>query len=138
VRFIRYIFVQVVAYGFDMGGFLLMFSVLGMHPVVANLFGKMAAGVFAFFTHRSFTFRLSDEHRHHGQAVRYFVLLGINLPLSAGVLSLVLLVVKYPVAAKFIADVICVLLTYWLSKTYVFISHRKPPANHATPEGPAS
>lgn len=136
MRFVRYVSVQLVAYCFDMGGFLLTLK-LTAAPLIANICGKLMAGMFAFFTHRSFTFRLAGQQRHHRQAVMYFALLGLNIPLSSVVLWLVLHLLKaYPVAAKFLADIICVFLSYWLSKTYVFVNHhRKRPEAHQ-PEQP--
>jgi putative flippase GtrA len=137
MRFVRYVSVQVLAYGLDMGGFLLALK-LTAAPLLANICGKLLAGVFAFFTHRSFTFRLAGHHRHHRQAVMYFALLAFNIPLSTTVLWLVLhLLSAYPVAAKFLADVVCVLLTYWLSKTYVFVSHHRKQSEVPPPEQPA-
>jgi putative flippase GtrA len=136
MKFIRYLAVQVFAYGLDMGGFLLMTYFLETDVIIANVFGKIVAGVFAFFVHRNFTFGVADETNRGHQAARYFMLLVLNLPLSSAALSLmllalnvsllsaalslVLLIVPLPVLAKFIADVICIFVTFWLSKKYVF------------------
>ena len=51
---------------------------------------------------------------------RYFMLLGLNVPLSAGVLGLLLLVIDHPVIAKFLSDIAILTLNFWLSKTWVF------------------
>lgn len=122
MRFVRYLLVQVVAYGLDMGGFLLLFAYLGGDPLVANVVGKLMAGLFAFVAHRSFTFGVAGTGATGQQAVRYFTLLALNIPLSSLVLSVMLWVVPMAVVAKFVADVICVILTYWLSKRFVFLS----------------
>ena len=42
------------------------------------------------------------------------------MPISAVVLSVVLLVNNNPVVAKFLSDVLIVLFTFWLSKSWVF------------------
>lgn len=126
MRFVRYISVQVLAYGLDMGSFLLALGWWGAPPLLANVFGKIVAGCFAFFVHRSFTFNVASGGRQGSQAIMYTLLLALNIPLSAAVLATILAVLPHPVAAKFVSDVICVLATYWLSKRYVF-SGRKPP-----------
>ena len=121
MTFIRYIATQLLAYAIDMGGFLLMLHLGLLSPVAANAGGKIAAGLFAFVTHRHFTFRAGAGEDRMRQAVRYFALLALNVPLSSGVLAVVLLWVHPPAAAKLIADALCVMITYWLSKTFVFV-----------------
>ncbi len=120
MTFVRYIAVQVVAYALDMGGFLLIFNLLATGPITANVFGKILAGVFAFLAHRSFTFGVENGEKAGRQATMYFALLALNVPLSSAALGLVLFAVSSPVLAKLIADVVCVFITYWLSKKYVF------------------
>jgi len=140
-EFLRYVLVQVVAYGLDMGSFLLLVG--GAGPLLANVIAKVLAGTFAFFAHRHITFRLIAEpagqsqtgrvqsgpsqtgHNQPGrQAVRYAMLLAANIPLASLLLLAVLVLVPVPVIAKFIADVICVGLTYWLSRHLVFRAER--------------
>src|SRR6185312_12391201 len=110
MTFFRYVAIQVLAYGIDMGGFL-----LGLHsgllgPLAANVVAKLAAGIFAFTVHRAFTFRTTDPADKMHQAVRYFILLGLNIPLSSGVLAVALRWITMPAFAKFTADVICLAL----------------------------
>lgn len=128
MRFVRYVLVQVVAYGLDMGGFVLFFSFFGVDPLLANVVGKVAAGLFAFAAHRTFTFGVAGAGGTGQQAVRYFALLALNIPISAAVLSVMLWAIPLPVAAKFAADVVCVFLSYSLSKHFVFLG-----ANRAAP-----
>lgn len=129
MRFVRYLSVQVIAYGLDMGGFVLLFSYFGVNPLAANVVGKVLAGGFAFFAHRSFTFGVAGETGAAQQAARYFTLLALNVPLSALALSAMLWVIPTVVLAKFVADMICVFLTYWLSRRFVFRSgDASPPA----------
>jgi putative flippase GtrA len=121
MQFIRYLLVQVIAYGIDMGGFIFLSINFEFNPLFANSISKIFAGLFAFFSHSKFTFEVSNEASYKKQFFRYFSLLALNLPISAFILSIVLLVVPNAVAAKFIADLIVILFTYWLSKSYVFL-----------------
>jgi putative flippase GtrA len=121
MQFVRYLLVQVLAYGLDMGGFVLLFVHFGVAPLIANIVGKILAGVFAFVVHRHFTFEVAETGTRRQQGVRYFALLALNIPLSALVLDVVLRVIPDVVAAKFVADMISVVFTYWLSKRIVFV-----------------
>jgi putative flippase GtrA len=117
-----------VAYALDMGGFLLALHGFGATPLPANVFGKLVAGAFAFFAHRSFTFRVAGQSSPGSQALLYVAVLALNIPLSSAVLAGMLQVVPQPVPAKFVSDVICVVITYWLSKRYVFRRGAAPEA----------
>lgn len=127
MTFVRYVLVQLVAYVIDMGGFLLILKLGIAGWLVANIVSKSMAGLFAFFAHRHFTFSGAKVANSRTQAIKYFILLGLNLPLSTAVLALVLKVLPQPVAAKFIADAVCILVTFWLSKTLVFSKPRSEP-----------
>jgi putative flippase GtrA len=127
MTFVRYGLVQVFAYGIDMGGFLLLLQTQLVGPLVANVIAKVAAGLFAFAAHRHFTFGTGERANTGSQAVRYFALLGLNIPLSSGLLALLMLWIPQPPIAKFIADVVIVAITYWISKLLVF-TPAKPPA----------
>lgn len=120
MQFVRYVLVQVLAYGVDMGAFIVLLQSLDLDPLVANLIGKILAGLFAFAVHRSFTFGL-DKAGTLQQAVRYFTLLALNIPLSAAVLAAMLWVIPLAIVSKLAADVVCVFLTYWLTKRFVFL-----------------
>jgi len=102
--FVRYIAIQVLAYSIDMGVFLASIYLGSLGPIISNTFGKIAAGIFAFLAHRKFTFRLDRKKYKSKQIYRYFVLLGLNVPVSAGVLSAVLLVINDSTLAKFLSD----------------------------------
>ena len=121
MTFIRYIVIQLLAYAIDMGMFLVFFYLGFLGPVVANVLSKIAAGCFAFLAHRKFTFRLENNAHDRNQAIRYFLLLALNVPISAAVLGLLLLIVEHPVMAKILSDVIIVVFNFWLSKTWVFV-----------------
>jgi len=126
VTFARYLLVQLVAYSLDLGSFELLVWSGAAVPVVANLIGKVPAGLFAFVAHRWFTFRAHGSRRMHREAAKYFVLLALNAPLSSLILAL-LLRTSLPVTfAKIAADVLSVGLTFTLTKYVVFT--RRPSA----------
>lgn len=123
MTFAKYIGVQLLAYALDMSSFLLFAFLLDGQHVLANIFSKLFSGVLAFFLHRHFTFE-STETSRKTQAVRYFALLTINIPISSGLLSLALAFIAPPAFAKFLSDTACTAITYWISKVAIF--HRKP------------
>lgn len=120
MTFVRYIGIQLLAYGIDMGMFLVLLLAGSAGPVLANVVAKLAAGSFAFVAHRRFTFRVVDGIPIKGQALRYFILLALNIPVASAILALMLLLVDEPVAAKLISDVIIVGLTYLISRHFIF------------------
>lgn len=119
MTFLRYIAIQILAYVIDMGGFLLLLHAQLLSPILANIFSKLAAGIFAFFCHKHFTFRIAFGDTA-GQGARYFTLLALNIPLSSSVLALQLAWVNEPAIAKITADIICLAFTYLVSKYFVF------------------
>lgn len=123
--FVRYVAIQLLAYGIDMGLFFIVLKSGLSGPIMANVLAKLAAGIFAFIVHRSFTFRVTNSSAIKHQAIRYFVLLALNIPVSSAILASLLVWVATPVVAKFIADIICVALTYTLSKYFIFTDHKK-------------
>ena len=135
MQFVRYLLVQVLAYGLDMGGFILLFAHFDIEPLLANIVSKIIAGVFAFFVHRHFTFGVAETGTKVQQGVRYFALLAINIPLSALILGFVLWVITMAVAAKLFADMIYVVLSYWLIKRLVFIDGAEVKTNVYTDRG---
>ncbi|MBV6750881.1 GtrA family protein [Pseudomonas chlororaphis] len=119
MTFLRYITIQILAYALDMGSFVLLTSTFKNNWVIMNIAGKMIAGIFAFFLHRHFTFE-STQGSKKTQALRYFSLLAINIPFSSALFTIGLHFLDTPTAVKFISDVLCVILTYWISKLFVF------------------
>lgn len=120
-RFIRYLSVQLVGYGLDMGTFILLVTYAAIDPIPANIVGRLLSGVFAFFIHRRFTFHEAEHGAKVQQAMRYFTLMVVNLPISSLILSGTLWLIPWTTAAKFVADVLGVFLTYWLTKRFVFL-----------------
>jgi putative flippase GtrA len=119
-QFGRYLAVQVVAYAIDVGGFLLVLWLFEGFPVLANCAGKIAAGCFAFFAHRMFTFSGARSGDAKAQALKYALLLLANIPVSSAALALLLLVCPVEIVAKVIADTLAVLLTFAISHRFVF------------------
>lgn len=116
--FVRYVGVQVVAYAIDIGSFLLFSMFVG--PVVANVFSKLSAGTFAFIAHRRVTFKVFGQSDGRIQLVKYALLLSLNIPVSSGLLALLLRWLSPPVVAKIVSDVFCVGLTFLASRYIVF------------------
>lgn len=113
----RYVGVQLLAYAVDYGLYAAGLG-LGFTPVASNVAGKIAAGVVAFVLHRHLTFRAQGD-AIGGQALRYALLLLLNLPLSSAALYIALFALP-PYAAKVAADVACVGITFLLSRALVF------------------
>lgn len=126
MTFAKYMGVQLFAYALDMSSFLLFAHLLDGQHILANVFSKLFSGIFAFFLHRHFTFQ-STETSRRTQAIRYFSLLAINVPVSSGVFTLTLTFIVPPALAKFLSDAACTALTYWISKVAIF--HKKAPQN---------
>jgi putative flippase GtrA len=120
MTFIRYVIIQLLAYVVDMMGFILIlkFDIFG--SIIANVIGKSLAGVFGFIAHRNYTFGSNDRADKKRQAIRYFAVLALNIPISTGILSVFLNWINEPVIAKFLADCIVVGLSYLLSKHFIF------------------
>jgi putative flippase GtrA len=119
MTFARYVAVQLVAYALDLGSFLVLLDG-GAGPIPANVAAKILAGGFAFFAHRAFTFGVRGRERIAGEAVRYAVLLALNVPLASGLLAVLLLATTHAPTAKVLADVVCVGLTFVLTRHAVF------------------
>jgi len=126
--FLRYIAIQLLAYIIDLGVFLVALKVGLFGAIVSNIFSKIAAGCFAFVAHRNFTFDSNDSEDRFYQAIRYFLLLLLNIPISSAVLALFLIFIKEEVTAKILADIVGVALIFWLSKSFVFIKKQKDSA----------
>ena len=124
MRFVRYVGVQVATYGVDMGLFLLLYALAGWAAVAANIVAKVFAGVSAYLAHRYFTFEAAREGKHLRQAALYAGLWALNVPLATGLLALFLLAGMPAVAAKFVADVFCVGLNFWVSGKFIFTAGR--------------
>lgn len=124
MSFVRYLIVQLLAYAVDMGGFLIAIKYGFQEPVSANLLGKVGAAVFAFALHRTVTFQVGGSPDGKSQALRYSLLFVLASFLSSLILLAVQTILPFPPLAKFVSDVLCVLLTYQASKSFVFVKSR--------------
>ena len=156
MTFLRYLLIQVLAYGIDMGLFL---SILHLDfnwdgPILANVVSKLAAGCFAFVAHRNFTFAVEGSGFARSQAARYFLVLAVNVPVASAILGLflillplvvnvpmvsailglILLWIPLPVVAKFLSDIVCVSLSYILSKHFIYKVQTPMPDSTVTGE----
>lgn len=121
----RYILVQLFAYTLELGGFSLILFFYAESIFLANIFAKILAGFFAFFSHRKFTFKCAKNQRAEYQGFKYFALLFLNAPISSYVMFAFSVFVTDWLLAKFFADVVCIFMTYLASKTLVFgVSHK--------------
>jgi len=123
MTFFRYIIIQCFAYVMDMASFLWILRFFAADPLVANVVGKLAGGMFAFIAHRNITFQSNHKIDKGAQARRFFMLCLLNIPLSSALFALLLTFIPYTVFAKFLADVSCVFFNYWINKSVVFIAH---------------
>jgi putative flippase GtrA len=129
MTFLRYLLIQIFAYGIDMGTFLfiLHFDLAG--PIIANICSKLAAGSFAFVAHRRYTFNVAESGFAGRQAIRYFIVLATNVPVASAMLVFILIWVPLPVVAKFLSDIVMVALSYVLSKKFIFNMQANPSSN---------
>jgi putative flippase GtrA len=123
--FLRYLVIQLLAYVIDMGIFLLLLSLNLFDPIFSNVIGKFFAGCFAFTAHRIYTFHVSRINIVRKQAIRYFLILVINIPASSYLLGVILNLISFPFLAKFMADVLCVLISYGFAKYFIFNQNSK-------------
>jgi putative flippase GtrA len=116
----RYLLVQLLAYGVDVGTFIALTATGAAGPLIANLAAKIPAGIFAFLAHRRFTFRMPNRSRAHREVVKYFVLLALNAPISTLILKALLTMNPPMTLAKVLADVLSVGLSFTITKYVVF------------------
>lgn len=116
--------ISAIAYGIDMGAFLLLINVADIGLVTSNVLGKMLSAVFSFSAHRRFTFPQVDKSKRLDQMMKYSLLVGLNIPIATAILALLNQWISPPALAKFIADLLCVVLSYLQTKYLVFSKAR--------------
>ena len=120
MTFIRYVAVQLAAYAIDLGAFLLLVRDGPESAFFANVVAKVLAGTFAFFVHRMVTFRIQGGRWISSEAVRYGLLLLLNVPLTSFLLLGVLSVWPHAATAKIATDVMAIGFTYAMTRSLVF------------------
>lgn len=118
-KFLRYNLVQIAAYGIELSTFFAMLWIWPSYLVMANVSAKAAAGCFAFFLHKYFTFKSNSKHNIGGEAGRYVLILIGNIFL--GSFLLVMFVDVMPEwGGKLLSDIISVGMTFLLTHHLVF------------------
>jgi len=118
----KYAAVQVAGYGLDILVFSLSLRYLSSRPSVAYIIAKIIASIFAYLSHSNFTFRPHKPRNriNLSQAMSYFLLVAINVPLASVVLYALLLIVSSPYIAKILTDGVFFLVNYWVTRSFVF------------------
>lgn len=126
LTFGKYVGVQLVNYGIDLGLFLLFLDILGWPIWLAAFLSRTLSGIFTFISHKFFTFGARGTSLKR-EAILYFSLLFGYAPVAA---ALVTYISQYlsPVPAKLVADVISVVITYNLTRRLVFPAAKDKPA----------
>ena len=119
-QIVRYVIVAVAAYLVDFGGFFVLLHA-GVPLVWANVTVKILAAIFGFFAHRKFSYRIQGYAGAWPHAVKYFGLALAYTPASTLVLVVLTQFIPNLAAAKFSADVILFLVTYFVTSKFVFL-----------------
>ena len=119
-----YVSIQACAYVIDMGFFLVFVHSMTIDSIWANVSSKLISACFSFTAHRNLTFSGADRNAKFSQALKYFLLLGLNVPLSTLILSVLMKWIELPAMAKFVADVLCVGISFLQTKYLVFSKRR--------------
>jgi putative flippase GtrA len=117
--FIRYGLVAGVAYLIDFGGYIALMG-LGYSPVSSNAMIKVVAAIFGFFSHRYFTYSITERNDIWKHAVRYFGLALFYTPASSLVLYGVMKILPDPIYSKAISDVTLFVAMYWVTSNFSF------------------
>jgi putative flippase GtrA len=115
----KYALIQILAYLMDYGIFITLTYFFGAPPLQSNVAGKIISGVFSYFSHRHFTFSREEKENVWFEAIRYFTVLGLNVPISSGLLAIFCQFLPVLIA-KFISDALCVALSFKLTQLIVF------------------
>ena len=118
--FYNYLFIQSIAYCIDLGIFFMIFQFSNKNEIIANLLSKIISAIFSFYFLRKFVFLNFKNSLILKQVNRFFLILILNLPISSLTIFLISKFISLAILAKFISDVLCVLLSFWLTKNYTF------------------
>lgn len=120
ILIVRYLVVGVLIYTIDMLSFIFAFYLLGINEIFANSFAKIFAGSLGFFLHKKITFQVNTLESSAVQQYRYLLLLLLTSISSIGLFYYIQMIIWNPVVSKFISDIIIVILSYLISKQWVF------------------
>jgi putative flippase GtrA len=115
----KYSLIQITAYLMDYSVFIGLTYLFNAPPLESNVAGKILSGIFSYFSHRHYTFSREEKANVWPEAIRYFSVLALNVPLSSGLLALFSQFLPL-LLAKFVSDVLCVALSFKLTQSVVF------------------
>jgi len=118
--FIRYLIIGVIVYLIDMFFFLFSFYFLELNVMVSNIAAKLLAGFAGFFLHRGITFNVDRTNYNATQKFKYLLLMLFTNIGSIILFYFALFFLQYEILAKFITDVVVIVLSYALSKFWIF------------------
>jgi len=122
---IRYLFAGVLIYLIDMLSFVFAFYLLGINEIFANSFAKIFAGILGFFLHKKITFQVNTLESSTVQQYRYLLLLLLTSVSAIGLFRFILLVIEDLILAKLISDILIVILSFLISKRWVFSTENR-------------
>ncbi len=125
ILIVRYLVVGVLIYTIDMLSFIFSFYLLDLDELIANGFAKILAGILGFLLHKKFTFQINKYKDNAIQKYRYIALLFSTVLVSVLFFYFILMIIRNPVVAKFISDILIVLLSFLISKQWVFSTEDK-------------
>lgn len=120
VVFGKYVGVQLVNYALDLGLFALLLYVLELPIWLAAFLSRTLSGIFTFFCHKYFTFthgRSSQQLKR--EAMIYFAILFAYAPVAAWLVQFFNSWLT-PIPAKIAADIVSVIITFNLTRYFVF------------------
>ena len=117
---VRYVAVALLAYVLDIGVFAVLVSLFNAELLWSNLAGKICTAIFGFLAHRYFTFQAKTNVTLIPDAVRFGLVVTLNVPFSTFLLYVVVWMLPYALAAKVLADSIGVGVTFLISKLFIF------------------
>jgi len=117
---IRYLITGVIVYLIDMFFFLFSFYLLGFNAMVSNSAAKLLGGLSGFFLHRRITFNVGKSNYKATQKYKYSLLLLFTYTGSIVLFYFALLILQNEILAKFISDVVIIVLSYTISKFWIF------------------
>jgi len=114
----RYMIVGGLAYFLEVLFFVVICYILHSNIILINIVVKILASIFAFKAHQKFTFNNVGEGV--SQKYKYVSLLIFMMIFSSVFIYFALLLFNTPIYAKVISDIAAVLVSFGLSKLWVF------------------